>query len=38
MAEYDLSGVNIPYNLDAEQSVLGTVLMDVVLTGKTCTQ
>lgn len=28
MAEYDLSGVNIPYNLDAEQSVLGTVLMD----------
>ncbi len=28
MAEYDLSGVNIPYNLDAEQSVLGAVLMD----------
>lgn len=28
MAEYDLSGINIPYNLDAEQSVLGTVLMD----------
>ncbi len=28
MAEYDLSGVNIPFNLDAEQSVLGTVLMD----------
>ena len=28
MAEYDLSGLNIPYNLDAEQSVLGTVLMD----------
>ena len=28
MDEYDLSGVNIPYNLDAEQSVLGTVLMD----------
>lgn len=28
MAEYDLSGVNIPYSLDAEQSVLGAVLMD----------
>lgn len=28
MAEYDLSGINIPYNLDAEQSVLGAVLMD----------
>ncbi len=28
MAEYDLSGVNLPYNLDAEQSVLGAVLMD----------
>lgn len=28
MVEYDLSGVNIPYNLDAEQSVLGAVLMD----------
>ncbi len=27
MAEYDLSGINIPYNLDAEQSVLGAVLM-----------
>lgn len=28
MAEYDLSGIAIPYNLDAEQSVLGAVLMD----------
>ena len=28
MAEYDLSGINIPFNLDAEQSVLGAVLMD----------
>ena len=28
MAEYDLSGINLPYNLDAEQSVLGAVLMD----------
>ena len=28
MAEYDLSGINIPYNLDAEQSVLGAVIMD----------
>ena len=28
MAEYDLTGINIPYNLDAEQSVLGAVLMD----------
>ena len=28
MAEYDLSGITIPYNLDAEQSVLGAVLMD----------
>ncbi len=28
MAEYDLTGVNLPYNLDAEQSVLGAVLMD----------
>lgn len=28
MADYDLSGINIPYNLDAEQSVLGAVLMD----------
>lgn len=28
MAEYDISGINIPFNLDAEQSVLGTVLMD----------
>ena len=27
MAEYDLSGINIPYSLDAEQSVLGAVLM-----------
>ena len=28
MAEYDLSGINLPYNLDAEQSVLGAVIMD----------
>ena len=28
MAEYDLSGITIPYNLDAEQSVLGTILMN----------
>ncbi len=28
MAEYDLSGINLPYNLDAEQSVLGAVLID----------
>ncbi|MBQ8171657.1 MAG: replicative DNA helicase [Oscillospiraceae bacterium] len=28
MAEYDLTGVNLPVNLDAEQSVLGAVLMD----------
>ncbi len=28
MAEYDLSGVNLPYNLDAEQSVLGAVILD----------
>ena len=28
MAEYDLSGINLPYNLDAEQSVLGAILMD----------
>ena len=28
MAEYDLSGINIPYSLDAEQSVLGAVIMD----------
>lgn len=28
MAEYDLSGINLPYSLDAEQSVLGAVLMD----------
>ncbi len=28
MAEYDLSGVNLPYSLDAEQSVLGAVIMD----------
>lgn len=28
MAEYDISGVNLPYSLDAEQSVLGAVLMD----------
>ena len=28
MAEFDLSGVNLPYNLDAEQSVLGAILMD----------
>ncbi len=28
MAEYDLSGINLPVNVDAEQSVLGTVLMD----------
>ncbi len=28
MAEYDISGINLPYNLDAEQSVLGAVLMD----------
>ncbi len=28
MAEYDLTGINLPYNLDAEQSVLGAVLMN----------
>jgi len=28
MAEYDLSGMNLPFSLDAEQSVLGAVLMD----------
>lgn len=28
MADYDLSGVNLPYNPDAEQSVLGCVLLD----------
>ncbi len=28
MAEYDLSGINIPYRLDAEQSVLGIIIMD----------
>ena len=28
MAEYDISGINLPYNLDAEQSVLGAVLLD----------
>ena len=28
MAEYDLSGINLPVNVDAEQSVLGAVLMD----------
>ena len=28
MANYDLSGVNLPYNPDAEQSVLGCVLLD----------
>ena len=28
MAEYDISGINLPFNLDAEQSVLGAVLMD----------
>ncbi len=28
MAEYDLSGINLPYNLDAEQSVLGAILVD----------
>ena len=28
MAEYDLSGINLPFRLDAEQSVLGAVLMD----------
>ena len=28
MAEYDLSGINVPCNIDAEQSVLGAVLMD----------
>lgn len=28
MANYDLSGVNLPYNPDAEQSVLGCILMD----------
>ena len=27
MADYDLSGVNLPYNPDAEQSVLGCVLL-----------
>lgn len=28
MADFDLSGINIPYNLDAEQSVLGICLMN----------
>lgn len=28
MANLDMSGMNIPYNLDAEQSVLGAVLLD----------
>ena len=28
MAEDDLSGINVPCNIDAEQSVLGAVLMD----------
>ncbi len=28
MAEYDLSGVNLPYSLDAEQSVLGAVIIN----------
>ena len=27
MADYDLSGINLPYSLDAEQSVLGAILM-----------
>lgn len=28
MADYDLSGINLPYNPDAEQSVLGCILLD----------
>lgn len=28
MAEIDISGLNLPYNLDAEQSVLGAVILD----------
>ena len=28
MAELELSGINKPYNLDAEQSVLGAILLD----------
>lgn len=34
MAEYDLSGINLPYSLDAEQSVLGAVLMDSAALGE----
>ncbi len=28
MADYDISGVSLPYSLEAEQSVLGAVLLD----------
>lgn len=28
MADYDLSGINLPYNPDAEQSVIGCILLD----------
>lgn len=28
MAEFDLSGINLPYSIEAEQSVLGAVLLD----------
>ena len=28
MAEMELAGVNLPYSLDAEQSVLGAILLD----------
>ena len=35
MAEYDLTGVNLPYNLDAEQSVLGAVLMGAITNAMT---
>ncbi len=28
MAEFDISGINLPYSLEAEQSVLGAILLD----------
>ncbi len=28
MADFDLSGINLPYSLEAEQSVLGAILLD----------
>ncbi len=28
MAEFDLSGINLPYSMEAEQSVLGAILLD----------